>query len=77
MNHKSRFHTFYFIFRKIWILMKIYLIRKQIKISEIIGFARLHFEATQEHSALFLQNCSTPLNRFRASRSVLTSDFFS
>ena len=57
--------------------MKNYLISKQNTISEISEFKKLHFEATQEHSALFLQKCNTPLNRVHASRSVMTSDFLS
>ena len=61
----------------IWALENIYFIRKQNTISEMIGFTKLHFETTQEHSALFLQKCNTPLNRVHASRSVMTSDFLS
>ena len=56
---------------------KIYLIRKQNTMSEIIGFTKLHFDSTQEHSALFLQKCNTLLNFVHTSRSVTTSDFFS
>ena len=57
--------------------MVIYFISKQNTMSEIIGFTKLHFDSTQEHSALFLQKCITSLNRVHASRSVTTSDFFS
>ena len=61
----------------IWSQMMIYFIRKQKKRSDINGFIKLHVDATQEHSALFLQKCNTPLNRVHASRSVTTSDFLS
>ena len=55
----------------------VYFIKMQNTRSEIIGFTERHCEATQEHSALFLQKCNTPLNRIHASCSVMTSDFFS
>ena len=61
----------------IWALVEIYLIRKQNTMSERNEFTKLHFEATQEHSALFLQKCNTLLNRVHASCSVMTSDFLS
>ena len=71
------FKRFFFIAQKISALMKIYFIRKQKTSSDIKGFIKLHFDLTQEHSALFLQKCTTLLNRAHASCSVTTSDFLS
>ena len=76
-NINDQFKPFIYIIKTIWDPMKIYLIRKQNTSNEINGLTKLHLEATQEHSALFLQKFNTALNRVHASCSVTTSDFLS